>query len=405
MRFDATDRAIDRDVEKRAARLMDWHQRRLPLGLLTALVFIIGFCTWASLFRIDEVAQAHGEVIASRRVQVIQAVDGGVLASLMVREGDRVKAGQVLARLDQGRFRASAGETNARVSALQARIARLRAESVGDSAPRFGAALVRDHAGIVALELALFNQRRIGLEEDMRVLRVAFDLARKEQGLVDNLFRDGDASGTELLRAQRNANDAEARMIARQNKFLEDARADLSKAEDELAQGEQVLSKRLQEQADTVFVSQMAGIVKNIRMTTVGGVLKAGDELMQIVPLDDELVVETKVKPSDIARIRPGLSVSLRFDPFDYTVYGNVKGHVTYVSADTLKEDSRNGTETYYRVHVVPDAAPVRSSTGRTLEIQPGMTVQADIRTGERSVLAYLLKPLRKTLSESLGER
>lgn len=405
MQFDNFDADGDRHVQTRAKNLIGWHERRFNGGLFVALLIVGAFCTWATLFHIDEVTQARGEVIASRRVQVIQAVDGGVLASLKVKEGDRVKAGQVLARLEQGRSRASAGETEARVTALRAKIARLKAEAVGAPTPNFALIPAHGRSEAVATELGLFKQRRIGLDEDVRVMKVALELARKELTLVENLHRDGDASGTELFRVQRNVNDAEARLIARQNKFLEDARADLSKAEDDLAQSEQVLSKRLQEQADTVFVSQIAGIIKNIRITTVGGVLRGGEELMQIVPVDDLLVIEAKVKPSDIARIHPGLAVNLRFDPFDYTVYGGVQGHVIYVSADTLKEESKNGTDTYYRVHVVPEATPVYSTTGRTLDIQPGMTVQADIRTGERSLLDYLLKPLRKTLAESLGER
>lgn len=374
-------------------------------ALLGAVAVVVIFGIWASMFRIDEVAEARGEVIASSRVQMIQAVDGGVLAQLHVKEGDRVRPGQVLARLGQARLQAVTGESEARVLALRAKIARLRAETGDAAEPDFASAQLHARGEQAQLERALFRQRRTGLQDDIAVLSTAVDIARRELALVEALQRGGDASGTEVLRAQRNLNDAEAKLVSRRNKFFEDARADLSRAEDELAQSLQVLAKRRQEQGDAVFVSQVAGIVKNIRVTTVGGVLRAGDELMQIVPVDDALVIEARVRPTDIARIRPGLEARLRFDPFDYTVYGSVRGKVTYVSADTLKEDSRSGTETYYRVHLVPEEFPVRSSTGRTLDILPGMTVQVDVRTGERSVMDYLLKPLRKTLSESLRER
>src|SRR5690606_37155433 len=146
-------------------------------------------------------------------------------------------------------------------------------------------------------------------------------------------------------------------------------------------------------------------IVKNIRVTTVGGVLRAGEELMQIVPVDDELMIEAKVSTADISLVLPGLDATVRFDTFDYTIFGGVKGTVVFVSASSLKEETSRGVETYYRVRIKPSKTPVTTTTGRTLEILPGMTAQVDIGTGDRSLMDYLLKPLRKTLSESLGER
>ena len=148
----------------------------------------------------------------------------------------------------------------------------------------------------------------------------------------------------------------------------------------------------------------MPGVVKNIRVTTVGGVLRPGDELMQIVPAEDNLLLEARISPSDIGRVVPGLSANIRLDPFDYTIYGTVKGKVTYVSADTIKEESENGTEIFYRVHVKPDSLPVKTTTGEKLTLSPGMTAQVDVRTGERSLMNYLLKPIRKTLSSAFGE-
>ena len=149
----------------------------------------------------------------------------------------------------------------------------------------------------------------------------------------------------------------------------------------------------------------MNGIVKNIKVTTVGGVLRAGEEIMQIVPVDDDLIIEAKIEPTDIAYIRPGLVANIRFDPFDYTIFGGVTGKVLYVSADTLKEETGQGEDIYYRVRVSSSSNPVTTTTGKVLEILPGMTTQVDIRTGDRTVMDYLLKPLRKTLMESFGER
>lgn len=397
------------DDEQRTAaqlqRLENFHLRRHGGLLLGSLLGLLGFIGWALWFNIDEVAKAGGEVVATSRVQVIQAVDGGVLAELLVREGDRVQPGQMLARLNQTRFGASVGETEARLFALKAKATRLQAEVTAQDRLEFQRDMLARSPETARIEEALFRQRRVGLDEELRTMGVAVELARKELTLTEQLHKDGDASGSELLRAQRGLNEAEARLVNRRNKFLEDARVDLAKTDDDMAQNTQVLTKRRQEQRDSVFTALMPGIVKNIRVTTVGGVLRAGEEIMQIVPVDDALIVEAKVRPADIARLRPGLTATIRFDPFDYTIFGGVTGKVIYVSADSLKEETSRGTDTYYRVRVAPQLLPVTTTTGRALSILPGMTAQVDIRTGERSLMDFLLKPLRKTVSESFGER
>lgn len=386
-------------------RLQTAHRGRYRTTTTVLAAAIVAFIFWASVFEIDEVARASGEVITGSRVQIIQSVDGGVLSELLVREGDRVVPGQVLARLDETRFASSVGEIQARLFALRAKVARLRAEVVGRDEVTFPDGLLEQAPETAQVETALFEQRRTGLSEELRTLRVAVDLANRELGLVQDLYDEGDASGSELLRAERNLNEAEANLVNRRNRFLEEARLELTEAEDEIAQNEQLLIRRLEEQANSVFTALVPGIVKNIRVTTVGGVLGPGDELMQIVPVEDELVIESRVSPADIARVEPGLPANIRFDPFDYTVYGAAPGTVTYVSADTLKEQSEQGTVVYYRVHIKPHGPPVKTTTGQVLDIVPGMTVQVDIRTGQRSLMDFLLKPLRKTLSESFGER
>ncbi|MCU6665918.1 MAG: HlyD family efflux transporter periplasmic adaptor subunit [Silvania sp.] len=402
----------------RVHRLENYHRSRISAGLIWSIVaLVLGFVIWAMYFHIDEVARAHGEVIASSRVQIIQTVDGGVLSELHVKEGDHVKAGQILARLDPTRVEAAAGEVDARIVGLRARIARLRAESTGQSTPRFpsdpGPAL-REQADI---ERALFLQRRQSLQEDITALQTAVNLANQKLNLVNGLERSGDVSTSERLNAQRDLNDARARLLGRRNKFLDDSRADLTKAEDELSQTLQQMAGRRQQVHDTVFTAMGPGIVKNVRVTTLGGVLRAGDEIMQIVPSDDALIIEAKVLPADIARVQVGLPATVRLDPFDYTIYGALQGEVIYVSADTLKENTQRGEEIYYRVHVrlknhaegqsdrQEDGQFVRSTTGRQLDILPGMTSQLDIRTGDRTLMDFLLKPLRKTLSESFQER
>jgi len=385
-------------------KLESYHQRNYSLVLWVLLLGLGAFFVWASVFKINQVARASSEVIASSRVQIIQSVDGGVLENLNVREGDRVERGQILASLDQTRIGAEVNEVDARLSALKAKATRLRAEVTDSNSLVFTDDILR-FPETVKVERALFKQRRHGLQEELRTLQVAVRLAQEDSDLIANLQSSGDVNRQEGIRAERALNDAEAQLINSRNKYLEQASSDLARAEDEIAQNEQILTQRKQQLADSVFIAKMSGIVKNVRVTTVGGVLGRGEELMQIIPLDDELIIEAKVSPVDIAYIHTGLEAMVRFDPFDYTVFGSVIGEVVYVSADTLKEESGRGEEIYYRVHILAPTNPAITTSGRELDILPGMTAQIDIRTGERTLLEFLLKPLRKTLSESFGER
>lgn len=385
-------------------KLERYHQSHYSLVIIAIFTGLIAFIVWASFFKIDEVARAQGEVIASSRVQVIQSVDGGVLTELHVREGTRVEAGQILAELDRSRIGASVKEIEARLAALRAKADRLRAEVTGRDDLVFSADMT-DFPDIAEVELALFEQRQSGLAEELRTLEVAVELALEEAMLVRRLEASGDVSRSETIRAERALNEAQARLVNRKNQFLEDARVELTDVEDKIAQNVQVYNQRKQQLIDSVFYANVPGIVKNIRVTTVGGVLRAGEELMQIIPIDDKLIVESKVKPTDIGLVRDGLEATIRFDPFDFTLFGGVAGEVIYVSADTIKEDSARGEEIYYRAHIAVNSDPVTTTIGRQIDIMPGMTAQVDIRTGERTLLTFLLKPLRRTISESFGER
>ena len=404
MLFDSFFADDDAGSQAKAARLEGYYQRNYSVVLWILLLGMIAFGVWSSTFRIDQVARATGEVIASSRVQIIQSVDGGVLSSLNVKEGDRVAKGQVLATLDQTRIGAAVKEIDVRLSALKAKATRLRAEVISSERLVFPAEVLR-FPELVKVESALFEQKKTGLSEELRTLKVAVALAGEEAELISQLSDSGDVNRTEVIRSERALNDAQAQLINRKNKYLEQVSAELAKAEDEIAQNVQILTQRQQQLADSVFIASVPGIVKNVRVTTLGGVLRSGEELMQIIPLDDELIIEAKISPADIAQVQKGFPATIRFDPFYYTIFGGVIGEVVYVSGDTLKEETGKGEEIYYRVHVKSKTSPVTTTSGRQLEILPGMTAQVDIKTSDRTVLNYLLKPLRKTLSESFGER
>lgn len=390
--------------EKRVYKLSSMHLSRYSLVVGLMFTSLVVFTAWSRVSMIDQVARATGEVIASSRVQEIKSVDGGVLSELFVREGDRVNAGDVLARLDQTRFGASVKEIEAKIAALKAKAVRLRAEVTGKSSLTFPSEL-ENFPEIIEVENSLFKQRRDGLKTEIRVLRDSVSLAKEELSLIKELKSLGDVNRSEEIRAQKSLNEAETKLITRRNRFLEDASLELTKTEDDLSQNKQVLTQRRQQLNDSVFRATTPGIVKNVQVTTIGGVLTRGEELMQIIPVNDDLIIEAKVIPADIALVRKGLDSMIRFDPFDYTIFGGVKAKVVYVSPDTLKEHTAQGEEIYYRVHLVTSTTPVVTTTGKELEILPGMTAQIDIKTGERSLFDYLLKPIIKTLSESLGER
>ena len=386
-------------------RLASWHTGPSWVVWTIVLAFV-GFVAWAMHYRIDEVTRATGEVIASSRVQIIQSVDGGVIKSLHVREGDRVTNGQIIAELDETRVQASVGEMQARLAALVGVETRLSAE-VTDKTTLVLPSELAAYPDLVEVEQALFQQRTQGFAKEVHNLQKAIELAKQDASLVKKLARSGDVNQSEVIRVERALNEAEAKLISRRNRYYEEAQQQLSEARDEIAQTREVLTQREQQLKDSVFRSKVEGIVKNVRVTTVGGVLRAGEELMQIIPVNDELILEAKVSPADISRVETGQEATVRFDPFDYTIYGGVQGKVVYVSADTLKEDSGDGVDIYYRVHVKPTLVDgvVISTVGKVLQILPGMTAQVDIRAGDRTVMEFLLKPIRKTLSESFGER
>ena len=362
---------------------------------------------WAHHSIIDESTRAIGTVIASSRVQVIQSVDGGVLEQLRVREGDRVRKGEVLAVFDETRTRASLQETEAKLTSQRATMTRLEAE-LEDTEPHFAPEAMKRFPAVVRVQQQLYRERRKALEAELESLADVARLARDELAMVERLVATGDASQAELLRARRAATEAESALANRRNKYIQDVSAELAKVREDYEQVEQQVTQKRQQLANSVVSSPASGIVKNVKFTTLGGVLRAGDELLQVVPVDDQLIVEANVLTRDIALIRPGLKATIKFDAYDYTVFGIVDGEVTYVSADSMRDESQRSDSpaaTYYRVHVRTTTPGPLTRTGRHIDVLPGMTAQVDIRTGQRTLLAYLLKPVTKTLTEAFKER
>ncbi|MDO9226588.1 MAG: HlyD family type I secretion periplasmic adaptor subunit [Pseudomonadota bacterium] len=376
----------------RASRLLLW----------ASITTVAGFLIWANWAELDTITRATGQVIASSRNQVIQTPEGGVLESMLVREGDAVKRGQVLFRFDQTRAGAGHKESQAKAAALRAAVARLQAEVFGGE-PHFKG--LSGFPELQANQRALFNRRQAAIQEEVAALENSLALVKSELDMNLPLQKSGDVSRAEVLKLQRQVADVQGQITNRRNKYFQDAQADLAKAQEELESVEQVLAQRREQLAYTEVRAPMDGVVRNVRLTTQGGVAKPGDEILQIVPLEDDLIVEAKVRPADIAFIKPGLPATVKLDAYDYSIYGSLQGAVSYISADTLNEETRAGDMAYYRVQVKTRDHNLSSRTNERIDIQPGMTATVEIKTGRQTVLRYLTKPITKTLDESLGER
>ena len=382
---------------------MNSSETRGSLVIWISLLALVCFFVWASQAELEQITRAPGQIIASGRTQVIQASDGGVLQALLVKEGDAVERGQVLALLDRQKLRAAYQETRSRELALRATVARLQAEVVG-SEPTF-AAENEGYPQFRANQLALLQKRRASINEETASLRKLLELAQRELAMTAPLVNTGDVSQADVLKLERQVADLQAQITNRQNKYLQDTQADLSRAEEELAGVQQMLAQRADLLSRTELRAPMRGVVKNIRMTTIGGTLKPTEELMQIVPIENELLVEARIRPTDIAFIHTGQTASVKIDAYDYTLYGWLEGKVSYLSPDTLTEDLRQGEQAYYRMQVRADDKRFAKQAREAIQLQPGMTVTVEVKTGKNTVLRYLSKPIVRTMQEAMVEK
>ncbi len=364
---------------------------------------IAGFLFWANWAELDQITRATGQVIASSRNQVIQAPDGGVLAALPVREGVEVKRGELLVQFDRTRTEAAYLESEAKAAGLRASVARLNAEIFGGE-PEFPPEL-DNYPEFRSTQLALFNKRQAAVHEEIGALEQSQQLINEELEMNLPLLKSGDVSRAEILKLQRQAADIQGQITNRRNKYLQEIQTDLAKYQEDLAGVLQILAQRKEQLDNTDLHSPMDGVVRNVRLTTLGGVARPGEEIMQIVPLNDDMVIEAKVRPADIAFVRPGLPASVKLDAYDYTIYGSLMGEVIYISADTLNEEVRGTEQPFYRVQIKTSVDNLVSRGNERIDIQPGMTATVEIKTGSNTVLRYLTKPITKTISESLGER
>jgi adhesin transport system membrane fusion protein len=388
------------DDERQASRTLVW---------ATGFALVVGLA-WAGFFSLDEITRGQGKVIPSSREQVIQSLDSGVLREMMVREGDEVEKDQVLLQMDDARSGAGYREANEKYMALLALAARLRAEAY-DTDLVFPAELSGE-VRLVEKETQAYKARKNALLESMSAMNASYAAVTRELALTEPMVRNGVMSEVELLRLRRQQADLMGQRAERKNRYITDANNELTRVSSELSQTKENASAREDAYLHTTIKSPMKGVVKNVQVTTIGGVIQAGQAILEIVPTEDEMMVEAYVKPSEVAFLKVGQKAVVKLSSYDFNKYGGLDGELEHLSPDTLKDERqqrRPGAnpsdmeEGYYRILVrIKDTNLVRN--GKKMEATPGMTATVEIRTGQKTVLEYLFRPLQN-VTQALRER
>ncbi|WP_371917422.1 HlyD family type I secretion periplasmic adaptor subunit [Pseudomonas sp. M30-35] len=367
-------------------------------------VLFVSMMVWAYFARVEEITQGEAKVISKSREQVIQNLEGGILAEMDVSEGEVVEKGQVLLKLDPTRSSSNYKETLSKVTGLQAAIDRLTAESYNK--PLIFSKSITDE-DIIKQETDAYNSRKHDLDESIKALKQSYQLIMKEVNLASPLVKKGLMSEVELLRTRRQATDLLSQVVERESKFRADANSQLANLQLELSQAQESLIGRKDVLSRTTIYAPVKGTIKDIRVNTRGGVIQPGEPIMNIVPLEDQLLVQAKIKPSDVAFLHPGLPATVKITAYDFSIYGGLKGIVQQISPGTMKDEDKQARgrpdDTYYQVMVLTDSSSLHVKD-KVLPIIPGMIARVEIKTGEKTILDYLLKPIYKA-REAFRER
>nr|WP_052281884.1 HlyD family type I secretion periplasmic adaptor subunit [Kluyvera genomosp. 1] len=423
--------------------LLDDSPRVVRITLWAILGFFIIMIAWASLAEIDEVTRGDGKAIPSSRLQKIQNLEGGIVAEVFVHEGEVVKAGAPLLRLDDTRFRSNAGESEADRFALEARIQRLTAQLADKETLTLSADILEKSPDIANGEMELFASvnKRIqgelsGLNEQLvqkkqelldfqakaAQYRRSLGLLQQEIGMSEPLVAKGAISRVEVLRLRRSEvetrgqlesvtlavpraqaaiKEIESKVNETRGRYRSDALSQLNEARTDLSKIE-ATGKAIDDRVNrTLVTSPVRGIVQQLMVNTIGGVIQPGNDLVEIVPLDDTLLIEAKIRPQDIAFLRPGQEAIVKFTAYDYTIYGGMKGKLEQISPDTVTD--KDG-KSFYVIRLRTDKNHLGSDE-KPLIIIPGMVASVDIITGKKTILAYLLKPILRARAEAFRER
>ena len=365
---------------------------------------------WAATFQLEEITRGTGKVIPSSREQVIQSLDAGVLSELLVREGDVVIKDQVLLRIDDARSGSVYREAREKWIALSAQAARLQAEAYGT--PLQFPPHVQNKPLVVQRETQAYQARKQALNEEMAAMDQSLEQLSRELNLTAPLVEQGVMSEVELLRLKRQVAEMKSRMAERRNRYQTDASTEWVKVESELSQSRENTLAREDAYKKTVIRAPMDGIVKYVQQTTLGSVIQSGQSILEIVPVKDDMVVEAYVKPSEVAFLKVNQPAVVKLSAYDFNKYGGLEAVLDHISPDTLRDENKvrkpgsapvDLEEGYYRVLVrIIDQRLDRH--GMRMNASPGMTATVEIKTGQKTVLEYLFRPLQ-SVSQALRER
>ncbi|WP_259987967.1 HlyD family efflux transporter periplasmic adaptor subunit [Sulfitobacter sp. S190] len=382
------------DMDAHLARQMRGPSMVVWLSGAAVLVFVL----WAAFAWVDEIVRAEGSMISSSRPQIIQNLEGGILAELAVGEGDVVESGAVLARLHGTQFQSSVDDLQDQISAFEIRRLRLEAEIDGNHTFDVPDQWARRTPDIVASEAALLQARQSDFVSSVEGARQVLAQAATERDLLERLLKNKIVSLIEATRARKAYADAKIKYDEVVTRTELDRAQEYSDVLKELATLRQNLKASTDQLNRTVLRSPMRGIVNNLSVTTIGGVVRPGEEILQIIPLDEELFVEARIRPEDIAGVRPGQTATVKLSAYDYTIFGSLSGEVKLISADTFKDDRARDPDgdPHYKVTLAVDTDNL-SARQASLEIRPGMQASVELHTGSKTVLQYLMKPLYKS--------
>jgi adhesin transport system membrane fusion protein len=412
---------------------------RAKVLVKTILISVALFVMWTAVAQVDEITKGEGKVIPSSQIQILQSLDGGIVAEINVKEGQVVDAGQILLRVDPTRFESSVRENRSQYLALTTKVARLRALAEGLPFVPPPEVLIEDPKTVqdeqrlyesarsnVAAQVSIAREQLVQRQQELSEMRVkreqasqAYELTARELAVTKPLINSGAVSEVELLRLERDTSrfrgerDMAAAQILRSQAAMAEASRKIEEVElnarnevrKELAEtmaklnafteGGVALADKVKHAA---IRSPVKGTVKRLLVNTVGGVVQPGRDLVEVVPLEDALILEAKVAPKDIAFLHPGLPAMVKFTAYDFSTYGGLEAKLEHIGADSITDEKGN---TFFLVRVRTKSA----SLGANLPIIPGMVAEVDIITGQKSILSYLLKPVLRAKQGALTER
>lgn len=424
-----------------AAVLYGAHRNsRVILGL--SLLFVLIALVWAYNAKLDEVTRGRGKIIPASHIQIVQNLEGGILSEILVQEGELVEKGQSLMRLDDLRFASSYKESRLKYFELMIKVTRLSAEVKGElfTVPK---EVADEHPDLAESEHSLFQSRKSELQNNISIFNekvrqqeqelIALNAKKNQQGksyrllkqeveMSAPLVKEGALSEVELLRLRRSLNDLKGDLnatrltVPKVQSALEEARnkieelklrfrreavAELNEAKAELARLSETILAHKDRVSRTLVTSPVKGTVNQLKVTTIGGVIQPGMDLLEIVPIEDQLLIETQIRPADIAFLHPGQEAMVKLTAYDFSIYGGLRGKLEHISADTIVDEN---DESYYLIRIRTDKNYLGNEQ-EPLHIISGMTADVDILTGKKTVLDYLMKPVLKAKQLALRER